>query len=342
MAKQPRIYLFHGNDSRASSRALSVWDKRFQEKFGTATRHIFNADELNPDQVEKRVRESLSVRGMFPEPTLLIIKRITSNDRSGGSPMSQKVIAVLTDMLRTIDETMTVAIWEDKHLVDRHVLMQWFLEHEARFTTKIHVHHAPSTETGVQIAEGYLRESEMRLLPPAKTWIREQLQWLEKSARGAKRLKSTEQLAQDERSWWLYHTLDAAMLQSQNGEVGVRELEMGTGERYIPISVFECVNALVSGKYDEARRLLNGWQRSSDEAAFYGLYALLRRQYGDRRNAFALRLLADIEIISKNTQVSHRWLMDMFILRMQQATTEGLYLPIIQPRRLWQAQLPRS
>jgi DNA polymerase III delta subunit len=249
---------------------------------------------------------------------------------------------VLSELLKSIDETITLAIWEEKRLGERHPLVQWFTEHEVRGLAKIHTHQAPSNETVVAASERYLHDAGMRLHPSARTWIREQLLWLEKAARSAKRLKSADELAQDERSWWLYHTLDAAILQAEGNEVGIPELEMGVGEQFLPVSVFECVNALVSGRYDEARKLLHSWQRASDEGAFYGLYALLRRQFGDRRNTFALRLLADIELITKNTQLSHAWLMDMFILRMQQAATEGIHRPIVRPKRLWQGQLPRS
>jgi len=340
MAKTPpRLYLFHGNDSRASSQALQRWEERFMSKYGTTSKHTVHADEQSSDQVVRALSEIIRGTNLFSDPVFIILKRVSTQDKGSSTAFSKTVVKALKEVMPFIDESVTLVIWEETALREKHPLYEWFTDLVAQKRAVINEYQVPQVGEMVPMVRAFLEIEGVQLERQAEQWLVEQYRLLEKQARLCKRLRATEQLSVDERSWWLYQLLEYALLHNTGKTITVADLEAGHAALGQSVGVFEIVNAISAGQYARARSLLKTWeQMDNDESAYFGLYALLRLQFRKDHNTHGLRLLAQIEVIVKNFSLAPAWLVDALLLRLEAGDNGAL----IAPRKLWLAQLQRS
>jgi hypothetical protein len=343
VASQPRVYLFHGTDSRASSLALRRWESLFREKYGETTRYLISVDELNPDQLARSLGEVVDGVSLFPEPKLIIIKRVTNNEKGKVTPFSKVLTAFLDSRIKKMGGEITLAIWEEKQLVENSILLTWFTKHVESKLASATLYSVPHWREVRTVAQKYLAAHEFTLSNEGERWLVARYQEQEKHARLAKRLKSTDLLLEDERSWWLYQLLDSAMLRATTSQVRQADLEAGATDLVEGVSVFEIVNAITTDGWKQARRLLRLWESAlTDDSNYFGLYALLRMHFGRRNQAYEMLLMAELEVIVKNYTLPHAWLVDLLVSRLEERAKTKKEESLLPARTLWLAQLHRS
>ncbi len=349
MPARPRLYLFHGSDSHASLRALQNWVRLFSQKHGDATRYFFDADELTLDQLQREVAGVLEGATLFPVPKLLVIRRLSQLDRSAVAKSSQALVDLLQERLRFIDQEVTILMWEERLLSANHPTVRRFTEWEKAGLAEIRAFRLPSGSV-LRLALSYAKEQGYALTREAAQWLQEQYQLLEQEARLEQRLRSGDELGRDLRGWWLHGLLDSAMLRATGEVITLQDLTVGTQEVAILPQAFRFAQAVGDGKWQQARQLLRQLeQHSTDEGVFFSWYAALRWQVTGRPGRIGpgqvqhlLELLAEIELVSKNFQIPHAWLVDVLLLRLEAGSQGGENRTLFDPKRLWLAQLPRS
>jgi len=345
MPKAPQFYLFHGADTRSSLESLHRWEKVFLEKYGMATKCVVDADELSVDAVKREIAGRTQSISLFPEPLLIIIKRLSVHEKTKAQATVTR--GILTEAADKIGADVTVLLWEDKLLAAASGILQWFNEQVEVKRAKVSGFDVPSIQSLGGVAQKYVAAAGKSLDPEAASWLQAQYRQREKAARLAEKLRSTEVLTRDDRAWWVFHVLDQAVLLTQ-GSVIERELLQKCAEQVDSVSVFEIINALREERWKEVRVLYVAWARGQEEGAYFGFWSLLRIHFRklqeDRRQEqfaqYGLQLLAELEVISKNSQVPNEILTELFFQRLSQYT--GDPLPIVAPRRLWLSTLPLS
>jgi DNA polymerase III delta subunit len=345
MAPRERIFLFHGSDSLASSRAVSRWVQLFAKKHGTDLLHTVHADEMDALSFATKIRDLTLSQGLFAETSLVLIKRPTSKEKGSGGDYSTALRELLG---KGIPETMTVVIWEELELPETHSLVKWFVALSLKQQAGIKLHRlAPMGKLMAQV-KTELAEANLGLSKEAEQLLASKLTVLEKSQRLTKQLKAQEVLKQDERSWWLHHVLESLILSAPEGKVIgpglVAEVTENLGE---PVGIFEVSNAITSRNLAKARSLLAIWEvDGTDDANYFRLFHLLRRdaKRGLTYSGYAtymLQLLAQVELLVKNGFLSPHVATDMLCIRLQHATADS-QPPIIDERVLWLGTLQRS
>ncbi len=345
MAPRERIFLFHGSDSLASSRAVSRWVNLFSKKHGTEMLHRIHADETDAQTFAERLRNVTQAQGLFGETSLVLVKRPTSREKGSGGDYSSALREVLE---RGVPETMTLVVWEELELPDTHSLMKWFVTASLKQEAVVKLHRLPQTSKILAVVGEELGEVGLRLSREAEQLLVRKLATLEKTQRLDKQLKAQDVLKQDERSWWLHHVVESLILSSREGQVVSAEmLEEVTENFEDPVGVFEICNAITSRNISKARKLLAAWEsQDGDDSNYFRLFHLLRRdaKRGLAHSGYSrymLTLLAEVELLVKNGFVSLPLVADLLCIRLQHASA-GNQPPIIDERALWLATLQRS
>ncbi len=344
MSKSSRLYLFHGSDTRSSLDALHRWERVFLEKYSVVSRYVIDADELNLDGVRREVARQAQSISLFPDPILLVIKRLGSHEKTKAIGATMRTI--LNDIQSSCGDDVTVVLWEDKLLGESSGIRAWFSEQEEARLAKATVYLVPAAHNVAEVVQRYVKAVERTIDKDALSWFTDQYRQREKALRLLEKLRSTEVLARDDRAWWMYNTLDQAVVLSEQNIT--KEVIRACAEHVESVSVFEIVNALKEERWSEVRKLFVHWARGQEEGAYYGFWSLLRIQFrklAEVRHSreyaqYGLRLLAELEIISKNSQIPSEILTEMLFIRLRRF--EGVQLSIIEPRTLWLSTLPLS
>lgn len=343
----PRAFLFHGPDSRASAQALARWRSVFLGKFGETTLYVLEADELSADGFAEHFGKSLRVQTLFPEPRLIVVKRLTSQEKAGGGAYTKRFLEDMDAALGGLGAETTVALWEPRALSVTHPLARRFQEWQDEGRAKVQHFALPEGRGVVRLANAYLGRYDQYLSTEAESWLVSQYRRLEKQMRLARRLKAREELVEDERGWWLAQLLESASLNAAQ-EVGLADLEAGQATLEDPVGPFEFGGAVAAGRWEQARYLLSRILQDNEEGELFGLVAALRwqleRQPGSltaERARYGLRLLAEAEIVAKNSTAGLSWLLTLWLLRLE-AVTRAQQPSLLEPRRLWLAQRGRS
>lgn len=336
MAK-PRIYLFHGNDSLASRQDLTRWSNVFVEKYGEHTRHHLYADEMSAEELTTSLVRTIESQGLFPEPTFVLVARVSSYTAA----RIREVTAALSHLLPILDDTLTLVIWEDQHLDARHPLRLWFEERQEKGIASIKDFKTPHDAALVKSLA-----TQVSIDAAAERWLVQYLRVLEKEQRIEQKLHATDTIVRDRRSRQVQSLVELASLLSPDGAViTTNSLDAAVGVFSNPVSIFEIANAIRDAQWTRARTLLDAW--GEDDGAYFGLYTILRNQFRRettgsqaKRAVYALRLLAEIEVIVKNVSLEHIAIMDLFISRLALMASEG-ERPLLSEKRLWLSHTQR-
>lgn len=345
MSVKPRLYLFYGGDSKASGLAICRWREIFEKKFGLYTRYILEADELSEPQFKQDLSTCLQGQELFSGAKLVVVKRLTSQERGSSYPFTKILLQIISENLTLLDESVTLAVWEEKGLPGSHPLLEKFLAWENAGMAKCQYFPTPLVSNLKKLAENYLQVLGCRLDPPALAWIVEHFNLMEKSLRLQRRLKASDPILEDERSWWLYQVLESGYLHSDKALLRKEDLLAGVDPGPKPVGVFEISQAVARKDWAAARRLLRMHEdNSGDEGSFSNLLAALRWQVkrspgrlNPKEQEVARQLLLEVELIAKNYNLSWSWLWDIFLDRLENASAGY----ILDPRKLWLAHVSR-
>lgn len=336
---KPRAFLFYGTDSRTSLKALKQWEEAFLTKHGNTSRYIINADGLSDTEIKIKLADYLQGQTLFPIPKLIVIKRVTARDKGATSTTSKVVGEVLEGHLSLLDDQVTVAIWEEKGLREKHPLLLLFSRLEKEGLAKVKLFTVPDERRVSAKVEAYVAQQEGLITKEASLWIQNMYQLIGKRSRLDKRLKYDQELLEDTRSWWLYGLLDSALLAAPGKELS-KELLERLYEPESAVGVFEVVQAISGKRWDVARRLLRELEGGDD--SYFSFCAALRWQAQSKmRGEYAediLRLVVEMELIMKNFSLSPAWLADVMVERLQ----SNAHQMIMPARKLWLAHLLRS
>jgi hypothetical protein len=347
--RKPRLYLFCGSDSQASLAACATWVRLFQKKYGTLSLFAFEADEMAFDDLSAQLAKSLETQTLFASPKLIVVKRASHLDKGTGTKSAQHLMEILKARAAFLDEEITVVFWEDKRLAETHPIIRAMQEWSLSGVAEVRMFQLPQGDIR-KLSQSYLRKQGYEIEEDAVRWLQNQYVQIEKEARLLQRLKGGEELKSDTRGWWLYGLLDGAILRSATHTVRLADIRAGTEEIQAPVSVFMVTQAIARLDWGSARGLARQLEQAdSDDGTYFTLYAALRWQVankpfvgGTRMRTYALKLLGEIELVSKNTTIPHAWLLDLFLLRLKHGQEGEDFSEIFSPRLLWLAQLPRS
>jgi hypothetical protein len=337
MAK-PRLYLFHGNDSRASSQELRRWVGAFLKKYGNATQQTFFADELSFEELIASIQQSLETQSLFPEPRFVVVRRLSSHsiDRV------RKVLVLLGKQLQGLGEHITLVFWEDKMLPQSHALHTWFKEHEIAEKAEVKGYQVKGSRS---LVDGIIERHNVRMDPDVAHWLDMYARRLEKEQRLAGKLRPNDDIPSDWRVWILDNLYIVATLLAGDEALKVQHLETASSVSSEPVSPFEIINAVQAYDWKRARKLARLWDQG-DESAYFGFMALLRNYFRRPANnaqaelhEYALEMLGEIELISKNVTVRQAWLLELLFLRCSQFN--GIHTPLLSARRLWLSHVQR-
>ena len=347
MASNARVFLFSGPDSYASLAAVRRWEALFRAKHGDASRYVLEADELGPDRLAAESERLLAGDTLFSTSKFILIRRAASADPGPGFRTAKALLDVLEKSRSRIDGQVTIVLWEPVGLATNHPVSSRFAAWGATGWAEARSFAVPTSRTVVRVAQDYLREAGTRMDAQAVEWLRAHYLNQEQEARIRQRLKPGQELLQDNRTWWLYGVLEGALLRAEHDEVGLADLSAGSEGLAVLPGPFALADAVERQNWPEA------WRQASLLAAsgpsdgdYFSLYAALawqaRRAAGPLavRSHHAKRLLGEIELLAKNVDLPHAWLVDMFLLRL--AAAESDPRPIIDPKRLWTALASRS
>jgi len=348
MAQKPRLYLFYGPDSWSSSRAVDRWKRAFLDKFGETTFYSINCDDVPLDHCLEHVQTALQGQNLFAEPRLLMLRRLTSQENGRSRVYSQAVISQILAAEATFDDSLTIVIWVDQGLDKKHPLLIQFSKWAEEGVGKVTLFPIFTAQRMIAAARHYVSESGYSLSTDAERWLNNEYGRLGKQLRIEQRLKYGQEPLQDYRSWWMYQTLDSALVLSDTQEIDEQHLKAAVATTSEPIAVFDIVNAITTKQWTKSSQLLQGFERTGATTSDYlGLLAALRWQLTRPGTRFtpqevrsALQLLMNLEIISKNFSFELPWLFDLFLLRLQKLNQE--FPVIINPRKLWLAHIARS
>ncbi|MCC2631787.1 MAG: hypothetical protein K0S20_486 [Patescibacteria group bacterium] len=345
MAK-PRLFLFYGTDSRSSGQAVRKWESLFIAKYGDATRHILDADNLSQNDLAKTLRELVEGQSLFPTPKLILVKRLSSTDRAPGFKTSKTFVLAMNEIISYLDESVTIAVWEDRSFAATHPLLKAFEEWEKQGIASTKRFQAPLESQVVSVASKYVAAQGGSLDKSGAAWLQSAYGNLGKRARLEKRLKTGQDLLEDERPWWLYQLLDNALIRTNGQAITEAVFRADFPEAITAVGVFDIVTAISNGRFQSAHELLEEVD-PTDDSIFFSLIAALRWQFGKSpsrtiRSGYALSLLAEMELIIKNFPIPFKWLLSLFIKRLEQHSRSGEELPILNARKLWLAHLART
>ena len=344
---KPRIHLFFGNNTKASLEAITSWRVLFLSKYGVSTCHILEVDELTLPEFTSSFSSLLTSQSLFAEPTLVVVKRVTSLDTKKTPAGSEAFIKLVQENQAQIGDWLTLAVWIDQDLPEGHCLLKSFEIWKAEGKAAYKRLSIPSTSQIGRFAGRFYEERGFELLPEAAQWLVGEYRKLEQAERLRKRLKMDELLLEDERSWWLESVLEGGLLRAEGKTISLKSLEIGHLQLAAPVSVFEVVKLFRMQQWSKVRSLLREWE-DCDESNYFALYAVLRQQlsrfepnWTSEQKEHLKILLADIEVIAKNFSLKQAWLAEMLIIRSEQAFHHKFDV-IIPARKLWMAHMQRT
>jgi len=342
MAVSPRVFLFYGPDTRASLRAVTRWRDLFEKRHGSFASFRIEADELAPERFFGELDACLQGDTLFAEARLVVVRRLTQQEKGKSQPFSKALVAALEKPGRLDDDLLTIAVWEDRDLPSSHPLATFFRGQESAGRAKTYQFAMPTGSGVLKAARAILEPFGQVLAPDAARWLAEQYAWIERRERMERRLKPDDIWQDDYRAWWLTQLLEGASLRggsvltSQDLQAGHRDL----GE---PVGAFDIASALAGGNWGVARRKTAGFLReNSDPGDMFALMAAIRWQLSrhvSSRSAYGLRLLVEADVAAKNGVTDPTWLLPLLIDRLEAAHEDRELVPV---RALWLSQLPRN
>lgn len=345
-AAAERIHLFYGTDSWASLQALHTWVSLFQKKYGEATFYSIEADELPADEVYKKVAAILQTDALFALPKLLLIKRLSSQAKASRFSNIERVLEVIESQLPTLDATTTILFWEPRDLSPAQPILKKMQEWSAQQKARLYPFNLPTAATLGKTVGKYLAPLGLEVEAKALNWLREQYLFREQEQRIQNRLKSGEMLSEDYRGWWLRQLLETTFLLTENSPITLSSFERAQTRVEATLSPFSLSDAFLRGEWQQALYLLDQAQKQGQDDSFYfGLLAIVRSQVERRSSLSArkrrqlLQLIAEVELISKNTALAPEIVCTLLVLRMREGSTENLSL--IDSRKLWLSTLAR-
>lgn len=334
---KPAAFLFYGNDTAASAQAVAAWSRKFEEKYGDATRHVVTPDSGEIHSFELALHDVLAAQSLFADQALIIVRRPTSFEKGRSQPFS-KLLAEL--VRKPLADGRTLVVWVDQDLAATHPLLKAFQKAEADGYARSYRHQTPDSRTLVKQAvaalEGY------RVDMDAELYLVSLLDAVAKEQRVRERLKGAEQPLRDERRWWLVNNLETAALAAEKGLITKELLEVVTDKISAAYGPFELVNALEREDYRLARQMIKSWEQAGRSDEFFALFSVLQRFYHPRNRQegeVLAALLAEIELIIKNTGLPLPALADLFLMKFAHIRKGRPYTPLVNPKRLWQALL---
>ena len=350
MASKPRLYLFHGGDSWSSAQALRSWVNLFQKKYGTTTLHRLEGDELSADQLASRLTTLLQSQGLFPEPTLIILRRLTHAEKGKQVAWSTAVLKILNQQQKNWPPEVMLLIWEEKEVAQSGLLHTQIKEWENEGWAQIRFFAMPDGPKVAVVAEKYLETTGHTLALPARQWLTRQYLQVEKNLRLQQKVGFNESLTEDSRSWWLHHLLDNALLRAKGAEIDLTVLKQSSEAISPLVNPFDFAQSLIRGEWGKVRQLI--WQLEvvgSDESVYFNLYAILRWQAKKSLSTSGLQgrsgllpsLLGEAELIVKNFSFEHPWILELLVLRLQHALNRGEVTHLVRPKTLWLAKIAR-
>jgi hypothetical protein len=248
------------------------------------------------------------------------------------------LLKALERIVQQEDGEQTVLIWESKRLPVDHALRVWFQEHEGRGITKQYEFNVPFYKQLAEEGIAYIEAQKGTIDRDALRFIETSLQEIDKEQRNQERVRSSDVPAVDVRRWWLWNLLDTALLVAPEGRITAVVVKQCGGEIQTSATPFEIVNACDQKQWQRARSLLKSWNTADEEGAYFLLVSLLRQRYRTHMPhtsaQYALKLLAEIELLSKNGVGHISWLLDLFCWRLQEGKHE---LSLVPARTLWLA-----
>jgi len=345
MAGRPRAYLFYGSDTRASLREVARWRAVFEQKHGSYASFCIEADELDAARFADELTRCLQGNTLFDEPRLIVIRRLTVQEKGKSVPFTKALITALQPSILA-DENLTVAVWEEADLKTESLLLGFFESQEKAGVAKIHRFSVP-TVAGLGRAVHTLLEKEgLDIEPEALRWLGDQYGWIERKSRLELRLKPGDTWEGDYRGWWLYQIIDGAILRNTSGILSLSDVQAGHRALGEPVGAFDIASALSSGNWAKTRALSSRFIAESTESGdYFALLAALRWQLRRKSSlshvatAYAERLLGEVEVAAKNGIPEPSWLLSLLISRLE-ASSE--LEPLLPYRTLWLSQLPRG
>lgn len=292
-APKPHLFLFYGNDTRQSSRAMSKWEELFIAKYGQTTRYLLDADTGSETEFLQRARALLEVQPLFADQTLLVVKRALAQETAKSTAFSKVVLGLLEGWQKL--SATTIVLWVDKSLSPTHPIVQWFQTHPQ--VAKLQEFQVASVPSLLESGQNYVEQAGYQLAPNARSFLGGMLQKLEKEQRLSARLRANETLAVDHRRWWLEGLLETAIILAPAKVIDQNLLRQIAGELDEQFSAFELLNALERANWPKARSILRSWEQRGSQDEIFAVLAILRRRLP---GAYASRLMAELEIIIKN------------------------------------------
>jgi hypothetical protein len=330
-----RIILMHGNDSVKSLQQLAAWKQQFITKYPTADIQYISS----PTAATAQAAFSGVVLGgsLFATQQLVVIQRPTANEKGNARSVTSALCVWLSSMVTAVaDMGVTIIVWDDVLLSEMHPLRQWFVAREAAGIARIITSIAATSRTYIERLEQVLGERGIVFAPKTALAIDHLLQQSEKQQRLQLRLKSQDQLPRDERPWIMQQLIAQLPLMLQTGEVviqphHIKDLAAATQGQ---ASIFEVANAIRDQRWEQAMTYLRTWQDSDDMSVVLALLAALSRGATGQRKL--VTLLADVELVVKNSLLPPVWAV---MLMVQQLSQGNAFL--VRDRALWLAGVAR-
>jgi|GEM_PF-4470927 len=337
-ASKARIFLFHGNDALMSRRSLQRWEKAFVEKHADLSHHRLYFDKGSYEDLQEALGQIITEQSLFPTPSLYVVYRPTGQEKGKRGSYSEALLKIASQLVKQERDDVTLLIWEEKNLPADHVITKWFQEHEEQGTAKHYDFMVPQNRELMREAAAYLEGEGYSLESAASRLLENYLQEMEKEQRSSARIRSNEVMPVDMRRSWAWNVLESALLAATGSVITLADIQRCAEPIQANATPFEVANAIEKQQWQRARFLLSTWDEESDMGPYFVLLGVLRQRYRTHlphtTAQYALDLLAEMEVLTKNGISKMAWLLDMFTFRMEESVhAESL----LDPRIVWLA-----
>jgi len=331
-----RIFLFHGNDAIMSRRSLQRWERAFIEKHDDVSHHRISFYTGSLEVLQQAMEQIITEQSLFVNPALYVIYRPTAQEKGKRGVYSEILLKVASQLLKQGRDDITLLIWEEKNLATDHIMTKWFQEHDLQGTAKQYEFTVPQHAELLHEAATYIEAEGYTLDTAAIRLLQSYLTQMDKEQRSVARLRSGDILAIDMRRSWLWNVLDSALLAAQGKVITVQDIEHCTDPIQADATPFEVANAVEKQQWQRVRFLMSTWNEENDMGPYFVLLGVLRQRYRTHlphsSAQYALDLLAEMEVLTKNGMSKMAWLFDVFTFRMEEAQQTE---PLLDPRMVW-------
>lgn len=336
------LYLFHGNNNLASFRKMSDWCNQYKEKYTDAGLCVLDATDFNSEKdLAQNFTHALVNNSLFSSRKLLVVKRVCQVQKKGAYNWYK---SILEELVKVEDDGSTVVVfWDEITLNNKNPLLKYLQERESSNQAKIYEFMAPqSNKIKAYIQSNLKMNGGGTIEDAALSYLVSSYHQYGQYLTQKNQLKSVDDLVKDERLWWLESVLESSRLLSESPEINLNTVKMAVGQLETAISPFDLAKQIQFKNKMAVKEGIRLVESQFEDDEYFGLWAAWRWYFTRNYSNYALQLLGEIELFVKNGLLEPLDATVRFVDCMMQNESIREQKSLLDLRKAWLANLPKS